>query len=379
MASRLFVLCAIGFAHTAPASADTWSSYAAVQCRPEAVVIRNGGHYDADPPALYDLPAPHAGEWDGVPIDADGRCTLATGETVLVRIGWGESRLTGPGSLAPPTWVSVWINGRKVLSRETVQSGYAASFTGPFLNSLFITRDGVERCAYRDGLLIPGDEDPAGVVCTSRSIELSEIPVDPLESLVEAHASPWTFAATYSPEFCASFIRTRGAVVPNTPDAFGDELIIAPPAEATYPFPGDAHPIDGDDVQIAHLDYFNNGNLRIGVRMWLEDAWYQRNNYFFLGPDKVDQAAVDAFTTAAREAINARSIHDFDPLALSKQWWTPLSDGAAPSQRIFRLADTTFYLTGAPWPSTAILVVRPGMHPARTETICTFVRRQPNY
>lgn len=100
-------------------------------------------------------------------------CRLANGTTIKVRSGREQAFGYGEGGGNPPAFFSLWINRRKVISREVWKPGYEATFHNPpIYDGLLIAAEHLTICATAQG-------NPQR--CTSRPLNLTRAPIDNVE------------------------------------------------------------------------------------------------------------------------------------------------------------------------------------------------------
>jgi hypothetical protein len=112
----------------------------------------------------------------GLSVSAEPRrteCTLANGTTIKVRGGREQAFGYGAGGGNPPAFFSLWINRRKVISREVWKPGYETTINNPpIYNGLLIAAEYLTICATAEG-------NPQR--CTSRPLNLTQAPIDHVE------------------------------------------------------------------------------------------------------------------------------------------------------------------------------------------------------
>jgi hypothetical protein len=112
----------------------------------------------------------------GLSVSAEPRhteCTLANGTTIKVRGGREQAFGYGAGGGNPPAFFSLWINRRKVVSREVWKPGYEKTIDNlPIYNGALIAAEHLTVCATAEG-------NPQR--CTSRPLNLTQAPIDHVE------------------------------------------------------------------------------------------------------------------------------------------------------------------------------------------------------
>jgi hypothetical protein len=376
---------AAGFA--LPASADSWETRIGLQCRADMVAIRTGGRWNDDPAYWHPLLPAYATIWANVPFSSDHSCTLASGDKVVMRSGQANSYATGAGAGDPPAFVSLWINGKKVLSREIYKAGYGASIRGPYVNSWFVSGAALERCAYAKGRSGIPLETRLDIECTSKSLDLAALAVDPLEPSPEITASSaFTYTATYNPDFCIRFIRKVSEVYPDAKGAYASSETLAPPREATFPFANDAvWNASGAHAEAKKVDFWNEGEEELVVRVWMTNSWLDSENYVFVNMRGATDADAAAQVEKGKAASFNRERRDFDLEPLKKDGWYAPTANVGSAVRMFRLDGSTFLLATATdnLGTQTGSVVRSGRYNEQyfgtgMETVCTFQQRKAN-
>jgi hypothetical protein len=206
------VICAFAVVVTAstPARADYIVNHAVLHCGDAGAIVRFGESHSSDfPIMLYDLPPEVAGRWSGVALALENRCRLANGDLVTVRYGRKQPRAYGQGGGDPPSFFSLWINNKKVISREDFDSERTPY---KILNSVSYSAGTISRCAYQTDKThqwvlyeLPRD---IPIVCTNQPIDIAALPVDPFEMSDQAREAVGTISisATYNLAFCRQFV-----------------------------------------------------------------------------------------------------------------------------------------------------------------------------
>lgn len=137
---------------------------------------------DAGTPAIPRLPQALD---HGLSATAEPRrteCTLANGTTIKVRGGREQAFGYGAGGGNPPAFFSLWINWRKVISREIWKPGYETTVDNPpIYDGALIAADHLTICATASG---------NSQRCTSRSLNLTQIPIDHVEFASSGQQAP---------------------------------------------------------------------------------------------------------------------------------------------------------------------------------------------
>lgn len=155
--------------------ADVETADIDVVCDPHAnlALVRFPARYSDDPVQYPRLPQ----ELDRGLSDSSGAnrsdCTLANGTTVRVRGGSEQAFDYGAGGANPPAFFSLWIDRRRVFSRQTWMPGYAQNFANlPTYDGLLIEPGRLTICESAEG---------SPQECKSQPLNLKALPVDRVE------------------------------------------------------------------------------------------------------------------------------------------------------------------------------------------------------
>lgn len=380
------------------AAADTWSPVAQLSCDRNEALIRFGLKEDTDNDTgetrLHVLPAETEARWSRI-ASSEHTCRLANGDEVTLRYGWGFASPYGAGNLSPEGFVSLWVNRRKVLSREQFypRGHQSRSPDDPFLNSLTYSPAKLQRCRY---LRDPDLETAPGsnLACEIIPLDLAAIPIDVLEPAASAPYGTFSVASTYNPDFCRSFVRKKSEGEYGNPSGLDvwrsaelidisrpglEELSPAmdmwPGYDTTLPT-GVARDINENRVDVLKFDFWNDGVADTIVRL---SSWNFTNHrlLFFVKNDGATDADITQLT-------QAKDLGRYQPFyaehARGLGWHMLPSDEFRSMERvIFRLSETVFVLEwqGDDARPTAVLR-RPGKNNA-LESVCTFQRLVENF
>lgn len=130
-------------------------------------------------------------------------CTLANGTTVRVRGGRDQALGYGEGGGNPPLFFSLWVNQRKVISREVWKPGYRESFDDPAVH------DGALIAANRITVCATAESKPQQ--CATRQLDLAKSPIDRVEYPKNAKKAPVGHIAVVAKgaanrRFCESYL-----------------------------------------------------------------------------------------------------------------------------------------------------------------------------
>src|SRR5689334_895352 len=168
---RLVILAAAMALVALPAHASQTLAYTFVQCLGEEVMVRfefGSG--------LAPLTQPEAGRWKNVPAVSGAQgCKLASGAAAIVLQG-DQQTTNGSGGADPPGFLSFWVGGKKLISREIYKGGYG-SF-GLTHNSIHYSPGSLTRCTYPQAT--DAYTDISKVICKAESLDITGLPADPL-------------------------------------------------------------------------------------------------------------------------------------------------------------------------------------------------------
>ena len=170
---------------------------ASLRCKGDEALVR-----------ISDLPVPAdvAEKWKDAPAAEGDRCTLSSGQKVLVRYRERQGFAWGTMGGSPEWQLSLWVDGRKLVSRAGFRPEEIGS-ASPRLNRVLYAPGALELCRY------PNDnhelKDISGLVCEKKRIDLAAISRDPLEPSDESRIGRIDVAGP-NEAFCRSFIRRTG-------------------------------------------------------------------------------------------------------------------------------------------------------------------------
>jgi hypothetical protein len=199
------------------ARADQVATVADLVCSPhgDVAVIRFGLAWNGDPPSYQKLPASEDDGLSSAPPTPHTDCTLASGRRIRIRIGDKQAFPYGQGGGDPPSFFSLWIDGRVVLSRREWKPGYGA--VSPWTAGVVIRGDRLIFCrGTRDD-----DNNPDGPLrCSSERFDLMKARLDRVEYPPAGHKRPppGTFliaAGSKAPALCKRFLRGIGHAWPD--------------------------------------------------------------------------------------------------------------------------------------------------------------------
>ncbi len=130
------MICAPGAAR-----ADVSYSYGELTCEGDRALLRFATAFDADLPVYPRLPA--AIDEFHAAAEQRNTCTLSGGRRVKFKIGDLKRRPYGQCGGALNSFASLWVDGRKVLSRQRVLS---ACFSSGFADIILLEGDTLTLC-----------------------------------------------------------------------------------------------------------------------------------------------------------------------------------------------------------------------------------------
>ena len=340
-----------------PARADVWYDMAALQCDPaqNLAIVRVGGRYDDLPPEFGALPQSYRAQFATVDPQKH-ECRLSNGRTVTLKLGVGQAFAYGEGGAGPPAWISLWLDGRVLLSHFEVKTGYADHVSRP-VTSLIYTPGRLRICdkvsdwAQYEKPAPQPKRDADG--CFTRRVEEGRLQRDAVAvANRKATLGRLTVAAVYSPAFCRRFIfpketRYNGAwvrsVLYDGPEAIA-YLPLVKKDLAINSF-DEAHEWRGEeDAEVpAHLrwDYFdfdNDGFVDTVIKGW-DDRGYMDGELYLVKRGQFPEAVKSLGTAKDYRdwaKANGFSIYSGDQTVYHIDRYTHLA--------VFRLDGTTYLL-----------------------------------
>lgn len=377
----LAVLAGLASIAAPSAFADYYTTAAALQCQGNLVAVRFGGGHNGEPPKFHDLPAAYAEGWSRTAFADGNRCKLANGKEVVLR--WGDEQAFGwgMGGADPPAFFSLWIDGRKIFSREQFKSGYASSDAD--LNSVFVSPDAKEICRFPRLDDPRSNDDKPPVTCAGAPIRIDSFLVDPELPGVEdiARIGTISVAATHSEQFCRRFVapiegsemwaRERVEVPPEAQRFFqrGEEDIY-PPKDAKR---------RSDYVRghatFDHFDLWNAGKSNTVVRFYGDWKFFMGDVLFYRDGDAPE---ADIRTVMSKVAEPGGGKPYYRDLAKEYGWQT-ITENPDVYERWtpFRLSGVTYLLQHAAFGSQWTLY-RTGPQGALA-TVCVFQLVEDHY
>lgn len=240
--------------------ADGYADDATLQCAPETnqVLLRMGGIHNADPAIFDSLPDTFAQNWREEADPNITECQLANGQHVEMKLGTGQGFPYGMGGGDPPSWISLWIDDRAVLSRYTVRSGYGDQSTRE-VSAILYEPGSLKICdrsnTYRKYQSSPEpepDRDAEG--CFDQPVNVSALPVDAVQQFrAPDEVGTFSVTATYSRDFCSQFIFPLAKLKGRS---HSDAIVISPREVVSYRL------LTEDDLPINRISPFADHYIR---------------------------------------------------------------------------------------------------------------------
>lgn len=102
----------------------------------------------------------------------EGQCSLPDGTKVRIRLNEDAKQATGFGGADPSDYVTVWVGGRKRLSRSMVYAGHGSE--NPWVAAILIRGSALKFCTRSDDEL----QDPSmPVACTDQPPAFHDLPI----------------------------------------------------------------------------------------------------------------------------------------------------------------------------------------------------------
>ena len=134
-------------------------------------LVRFDPDYEGSGPAYTKLPKRIDGGLSSVAPGRRSDCKLPDGRAIRIREGWKQAFAYGQGGADPPAFFSLWIDGRKVLSRRQWKPGYGDA--GPRLVAVVVKNEELLFCTEA--------HDNVPIRCRAEGINLAQSPIDEIE------------------------------------------------------------------------------------------------------------------------------------------------------------------------------------------------------
>jgi hypothetical protein len=156
-----------------PARADELYAYAEMVCDPakDIAVARFTNAWNDEPPAYAPLPAKVDGGLSALPPTEERQCALANGWEIKLKVGHEQVVAYGMGRVSAPSFFSLWVDRRKVLSRRVFSpSDPTDTWSRP-----------VAVVVADDALTVCSQTGASPVDCVASPFDPATLPVDVVE------------------------------------------------------------------------------------------------------------------------------------------------------------------------------------------------------
>lgn len=293
-------------------------------------------------------------------------CRLESGTIVRVKGGYDSPEMPyGQCGAAPSESLSIWINGRKVVSRH----GYAGFCSEIFLRSIDVTTLGGRICplSKADGSnpnRLSG-ELPAESTCeafkydATAAIDLAEFPADPANAPIVGSLQAEAGSATGLD--CRKLIDGKDPTAVKLPDEFDkpdwSDQDVTPATPDVDPGFNATTFSAGGTTQVAHFDLENNGKPADYLQHDESTHWFDGSAFAAMKPG-ILQEPFDA--------------HDWDRSIHAGIFTFTYEHGT-----VFFDQGKTYVLLDPSNPADNPRVIM--LHDTEVSTVCTFERRAENF
>jgi hypothetical protein len=266
-----------------PARADQTLAYVRLQCSGNEAMVRfEFGEGVAPLPGRLDQ------QWQHVPFAGYEGCALANGQKAIVLSGDLQTHpYSGGGD--PPGFFSLWIDGKKVVSREFFKGGYGD--TGLTHNSVHYASGSLTRCTYPQATWAYSDIND--VTCAHTPMDIAALPADPQAPTPAMLASFRTFStlSVSSDAFCRGFVRQASEITDElrpsivySQQGYRPKQFLVAPSGTLFPMSKSGmnadDPFSNDDwnvgdwaksmlkYQVRRFDLTNSGGEQTVLRLW---------------------------------------------------------------------------------------------------------------
>jgi hypothetical protein len=408
------MLICTGIFPAQPAAADT-SHVGALTCEGNRALVLFGTR-ESGLPALPDGIAPFHAEQTG-----SNTCTLSDGREVKVKIGERPPRAFGMCGGGSNTFASLWVDGRRVLSRQWVlHDCYSDGHFDVFvLDGATLTLcTSAESAARLMGI-------PVEVGCRDSTDQLAAAQPDPVEYPAESAPSrlhKLDIVFNGRPDVCAAFLDTgwrdggdvsdiiyaarrpatyhaassmggerndaesQAEVIENLQNFVVPESAVAPAYTGVWSY-GPAY--RGNGFGIAHFDFDNDGALDLVMRDSGRSGAFWGDAYFIAHNDLAKQLTAEIDTlTAPGQPVRWPAFYDLTRMQGVMEYKSVITGVTTDRQsdlrhqEVFRIGDETIVFATAPEfargtrPTAIISKPLPGR---RSETLCIYQRVEDSY
>ena len=356
------------------AHADQAEPRAHLACKGDEFAVRFDLGFAIEP-----MDKAHADKWRDVPLSADGRCILSTGQKVILKWIVYPAYAWGAGGAAPPASFSLWIDG-KAVRFGSFKSGYGERAF--HLNNLFYAPGRLTVCKYDTATNV---WEPRGnVACAEESLDLNAMPVDwNAPDYDDPRTGEITFITSHSAPFCRRFIHPQsdnsGLRVFVNRGSDTRQMIAIDEQQVSFPEFAEAPALSwyGDHPEIGHIDVFGAGKPQTVISFFGEYKQFDGN--FYMSRDgEATPADLEAFSKLKEN----EQYSSYFAAKAEKLGWKHLGGELDPftHHSLFRL-DGKFYVMAVKRPAytdsnpepTAVLYEPIAVGTARyLATVCTF-------
>jgi hypothetical protein len=381
-------LMGLGVLAGPPAHASQTLPVVLLQCRGEEAVVRFE-YGDAVAP----LPGTMAERWRDVPFAGTEGCTLSGGEAVMVLQGALQTSEYGGGA-DPPGFISLWIGGKKVFSREFYKGGYGSH--GLTHNSILYAPGSLTRCTYPQATM--EYIDLAKVTCAQTRMDVAAMPIDPQAPTATMLASfgELSVMSVSSEAFCRGFVKPHGYGRDSSTLFVAKKQSLAPPPGTQFPLSASGK--DADDpfggngwkpgdfagpllrYAVRRFDLTNSGEEQTVLRLWASSKAFYGDIYLYR-KGVASQAEIDAVIKAQPTGSDIHLV--YRKLAAETGWFVAF----APDEVYSRIYAMPLRIEGVTYlfaysievedtPTATLYRMKPDNRP---ETVCTFQELRPPF
>jgi hypothetical protein len=409
------MLICTGIFPAQPAAAST-SHIGALTCEGNRALVLFGTR-ESGLPALPDGIAPFHPEQTG-----SNTCTLSDGREVKVKIGERTPRAFGACGGGNNTFASLWVDGRRVLSRQWVLHD---CFSDGHFDVFVLDGATLTLCTSAESAARLSMGIPVEVGCRDATDQLAAAQPDPVEYPAEPAPSrlfELDIIFNGRPDVCAAFLdhgwrdgddvsdiiyAARRPATYHAASSMGGERndadgqaevieklqnFVVPDIAVAPTYTGvwsDGPAYRGYGFGIAHFDFDNDGALDLVMRDSGRSGGFWGDTYFIAQNDLAKQltAKIDTLT-APGQPVRWPALDDLTRMEGVIEY-TSVIAGVTPDyrsdlthQEVFRVGDETIVFATAPEfargtrPTAIISKPLPG---GASETLCIYQRVEDNY
>jgi hypothetical protein len=171
----------LAFLGSNAALADYQTTHADVVCASHAniAVARFAESEDENTPSYIAVPESIDGGLSHTSAKDRTDCTLPNGMTIRLKKGDEQAFAYGMGGADPPSFFSLWLNQRRVISKKVWKPGYAMDDTTR-ISAVVIRPDSLTYCSG-EWDVTAGAFKAEKISCKQEPLTLSSLPVDKIE------------------------------------------------------------------------------------------------------------------------------------------------------------------------------------------------------